>query len=261
MSPAAATNAFEHMPIVFVSGLPVFAALRWLLRIPVAKVRPLTTAFVLVLLFHATIIFFPDHQPPDLGPHLGQIRFLDNARWNWDDFWEFSSSHGVSGRGKPHFGSDCAAPYPPWTYFIVHGLRKLVDHPRFWIEFVGMFSASILTLLTYGCAVKLSREEKAPSFAFALMSLEISTWHHASRVHTPGLVGEVFFVAAVTYLAWNLDLLSNRRHFAAFALLSMLATLAYTATLFHFLIFTAFSRPGRSSRLTGICLRNQRFGR
>ena len=236
ISPAPATNGLEHLPFVFFAVPCVFSVMRWL-GTPDSKARALTATFCLVLLVHSTVIFFPNHQPPDLGPHMGQIRFLDDERWSWNHFWEFASSFEEGGRGKPHFGAAYQAPYPPWTYFIVHGLRQIVDHPRFWLEMVGMVSAALMTLLTYSCASKLAREKSAPAFAFALMSIEISTWHHAARVHTPGLVGQVFFLAAVTYLAWNLDRLGKVRHFVAFALLSLAATIAYTATLFHFVIF------------------------
>jgi hypothetical protein len=234
--PAHTTAALEHAPIVFLLIGVAFALLRWPFRVEARRARSLSAAFGFVLLAHSTIIFFPDHKPPDLGPHLGQIGKLASD-WSWERFWDFSSSFGEEGRGKPHFGASYEAPYPPWTYFLVHTLRRFLDHPRFWLEFVGMTAGAILALLAFALATLLARDEKAPWFAFLLMSLEIATWHHASRVHTPGLVGEVFFVGAVTYLVFRYGTFHRAKTLLTFALLSLLATLIYTATLFHFVTF------------------------
>jgi hypothetical protein len=234
--PAHTTAALEHAPIAFLLAGFVFAFLRWPLGVDRRLARSLSAAFGFVLLAHSTIIFFPDHKPPDLGPHLGQIGKLASG-WSWDRFWDFSSSFGEEGRGKPHFGADYEAPYPPWTYFLVHALRGALDHPRFWLELIGMTAGATLALLAFALASRLAKDERAPWFAFSLMSLEIATWHHASRVHTPGLVGEVFFVAAVTYLVFRYETLHRPRSFLAFTLLSLFATVAYTATLFHFAAF------------------------
>lgn len=238
-SPAATTAALEHLPVVFpLMGL-VYVVLRWGFRARGGKARGLSVAFGSMLLAHSTIIFFPNHQPPDLGPHLGQIGRLNDARFTWSQFWEFSSAYGEEGRGKPHFGADYEAPYPPWTYVIVHGLRRLLDEPRFWLEFVGMICGAVLALLVYALASLLARDERVPWMAFILAGVEISIWHHAARVHVPGLVGEVFFVAAVTYLVFRHDTLHRLARFGIFVLLSLAATLAYTATLFHFVVFVA----------------------
>ncbi len=236
-APGPTTGALEHLPVVFPLILLIYTVLRWGISVEPRLARTLSAAFGFVLLAHATIIFFPDHQPPDLGPHLGQIRALNDSRFARDQFWEFSSSFGEAGKGKPHFGVDYEAPYPPWTYFIVHGLRNLLDHPRFWLELVGMVAGALLALFAYALARGLARDERAPWLAFTLMALEIATWHHASRVHTPGLVGQVFFVAAVTYLLFGYETLRRLQGFVIFALMSLTATLAYTATLFHFVTF------------------------
>ena len=236
-APGPTSGALEHLPVIFPLILLLYLVLRWGVSCRPRRARALSAAFGFVLLAHATVIFFPDHQPPDLGPHLGQIRKLNDKRFDRGQFWEFSSAFGKDGRGKPHFGADYEAPYPPWTYFIVHGLRRLLDHPRFWLELVGMVAGALLALLAYALASALARDERAPWLAFVLMALEIATWHHASRVHTPGLVGQVFFVAALTYLLFGYESLGRLRGFAIFALLSLTATLAYTATLFHVVAF------------------------
>lgn len=236
-APGPTSGALEHLFLVAPIGLVVYAVLRRPLHVDAGLARGLTAGFSLVVLAHATIIFFPNHQPPDLGPHLGQIGRMGDSRFAGGDFWEFSSSYGVDGRGKPHFGADYEAPYPPWTYAIVHVLRKALNHSRFWLELVGMTCAGLMALLSFALARRFSTNPCAATFAFILMAIEISTWHHASRVHVPGMLGGVFFLMAITYLAYRFEQLERWSVLLGFAFLSMLATLAYTATLFHFVFF------------------------
>jgi hypothetical protein len=234
------TDILGSLWIVFPLGALGWAILRFGLKVGSKTARALSAAFTLVLLAHSTILFLPNHLPPDLIPHLGQVRYLDSGRWSEDQFWEFSSSFGESGRGKPHFGADYRAPYPPWTYFLIHGLRRVTNRPRFLLELLAMISGAIMMLLTYGLSRHLSADPKAATYAAALAAIEISIWHHASRAHTPGSIGQVLFLAALLYLVYRHRDFRRTGTVVRFALLSFAATIAYTATLFHFVIFTAW---------------------
>jgi hypothetical protein len=237
-APGPTSGAFEQLPVVFAIGVLGYLGLRLVLgKEEHDLARRLSAAFTLTLLAHGTIIFFPDHQPPDLGPHIGLIRRLNDSRLTLGHFWEYSSSFGEDGRGKPHFGADYEAPYPPWTYMTVHALRSLFDHPRFWLEMVGMVCGGVMALFAYFFARRWTPDALAPPLAFLLVTLETSTWHHASRVHTPGMVGNVFFLVAIAYLLYRYGRLGRPGAFWTFALASFGATLAYTATLFHFVFF------------------------
>jgi hypothetical protein len=233
-------GALDSLWIVFPLGVLTWAIMRFVLKVGPKKARTLSAVFTLVLLAHSTILFFPNHIPPDLIPHLGQIRYLESGRWNLSQFWEFSSSFGESGRGKPHFGADYRAPYPPWTYFLVQGLRLFMNRPRFLLELLAMTSSAIMVLFVYGLSRRLAADSTAAAYATALAALEISIWHHASRAHTPGSVGQVFFLAAVFYLVYRQGDFQRTGTIVRFALLSLAATIAYAATLFHFVIFIAW---------------------
>ncbi len=239
-APGPTTGALVFVWVVFPLGGLIWALLRFPLRIDRRRSRQLAAVFTLVLLAHSTIIFFPNHMPPDLGPHLGQIRQLDNERWSYEQFWVFSSSHPESGKGKPHFGADYRAPYPPWTYFAVHGLRRIADAPRFLLEFLGMFFGAAMMLLVYGLSRRLSAIADSAAWSLALMAVEISTWHHAARVHIPGHFGAFCFLVTASYLVYRKDRFERWGTVFLFSLLCAAATLSYTATLFHLVFFVAW---------------------
>ncbi len=239
-APGSTTSALSNLWMVFPLSLLIWAVMRFPLRVEPHLARKLSTAFALVVLAHSTVAFFPNHLPPDLGPHLGQMGRLNDPRFNQDDFWEFSSSYGKTGRGKPHFGSDYEAPYPPWTYYLLHQIRRLWNHPRFLLEFAGLACGGLIMLLTYALARGLAGSGEGAAFAAGLAALEISTWHHASRAHTPGLVGEVFLLLALAYLVHRYEDIGRPLGMVAFAAAGLMATLAYTATLFHFVGFMFF---------------------
>jgi hypothetical protein len=68
------------------------------------------------------------------------------------------------------------------------------------------------------------------------MSLDIALWHHASRSHTPAVVGLAVFVGAVTYLVARYDSIRQGSTVVRFSLLSLAAALTYSATLLHFVV-------------------------
>jgi hypothetical protein len=161
-----------------------------------------------------------------------------------DRFWEFSSSYTKDGRvlslGRHHPDATYRSPYPPTTYFMIHGFRKLVNRPRFLLEYLAMVSGAAIVLFTWGLARGLSSDADSARYTAALMALDIALWHHASRSHTPAVVGLAAFLAAVAYLVARYDAFRHGGTVTRFALLSLAAALAYSATLVHFVVFTAW---------------------
>ena len=123
---------------------------------------------------------------------------------------------------------------------MLHGLRKLWNRPRFLLEFTGLACGGLIMLLIYALASGLSRNGEGAAFAAALAALEISTWHHASRAHVPGLVGQIFLLLALVYLVHRYADIERPLGMVGFAAAALTATLAYTATLFQFVGFMFF---------------------
>jgi hypothetical protein len=243
-APGSAAYAASRVWLAFPLGALLFFVITRLRRGSEEGARRLSAGFTLVLLVSATVIFWPDHLPPDIRPHLRQIGRLSSIEWTSEAFWEISSSFGKEGRtlslGRPHPEADYVAPYSPWCYFLVHGLRRVLDEPRFLVEYLAAVLGAGLVVLVYGLAATLARAKEAPAFAAALAALEISIWHHASRAHTPALLGTVFLVAAILYLASREVDLARPTVTLRFALLSFLATISYPATLLHFVTLVAW---------------------
>ncbi len=241
-APGSATYAASRIGLAFPLGLVVYLALSKRSPLMASMAPRLAALFALVLLASSTVLFWPDHLPPDVRPHLRQVARVASSDWSGESFWELSSSYGQEGRtvslGRRPADADYVAPYSPWSYFLVHGLRTLLDEPRFLLEYLSIVCAATLVLLVYGLAFSLSHDTTSAALGAVLAALEIAIWHHASRAHMPALLGEVFFVAAVLYLAARqADFGRNLGVFFRFALLSLLATLSYSATLPHFVVF------------------------
>jgi hypothetical protein len=240
-SAGSAAAAVSRLWIAFPIAVVVYLILRNLVGMEGASSRRLSSALALVLLASSTVIFWPDHLPPDVRPHLRQLRRIETTPWKAEALWEIASSYGKDGRtlslGRYHPDADYVAPYPLGSYFFLHAARKLVDEPRFLVEYLAILCAAVLVLLAYILTRQLFPDPLAPSLAAMLLACDLVTWHHASRAHMPALFGQVFFVTAVVFLlARERDLLHFRTAIL-FALLSMAATLAYSATLLHFVVF------------------------
>lgn len=249
VSGALLTAGIFAWALAFAPGSAAYAASRIWFAFPLGLLVSLLTSkprlgclFALVLLASSSVVFWPDHLPPDVRPHLRQVGRVAANDWTGESFWELSSSYGQEGRtlslGRRIANADYVAPYSPWSYFLVHGLRTILDEPRFLVEYLSIVLAAILVPLVYGLALALSNDSTAAGLGAVLAALEISIWHHASRAHLPALLGEALLVAAILYLTARQDELGRSRLvFARFALLSLLATLSYSATLLHFVVF------------------------
>jgi hypothetical protein len=244
VAPGSAAYAASRVWLAFPLGAILFFVLAKLLRLSADTARRVGAGFTLVLLASSTVIFWPDHAPPDVQPHVRQIERVASSEWTGEVFWELSSSYGKEGRtlslGRRHPDADYVAPYTPWSYFLVHGLRFVLDEPRFLVEYLAVFLGSVLVVFVYGLTASLASARDAPAFAAALAALEISIWHHASRTHTPALLGTVLLVAAALYLSARYRDLARPAAALRFALLSLAATVSYPATLLHFVTLVAW---------------------
>ncbi len=235
--PGPTVAATGHLWAIVPTAALFWVVLRWALNVERMRARRLTALGSLTILAHAPVIFFPNHQPPDLRAHLGQVARLES--FHLDQFWEFSSTTPVAGRNKPAtgFDRDYVAPYPPWIYFLVHALRPVTDNPRFWMEWLGLVAAGAIVVLTERLARNFAADAKTAAYAAALMAVEIATWHHASRAHTPTLLGQLSFLAAVAYLVSHYDGMRSPRALLGLAFFSFLACVAYPGSLIHWVIF------------------------
>jgi len=235
-APGPTVAATEHLWVIVPTAAIFWVVLRYLLGVDPSRSRRLTALGSLTILAHAPVIFFPNHQPPDLRPHLGQVARLES--FTFDQFWEFSSTTPVAGRNKPAtgFDQDYVAPYPPWTYFLVHALRPVMDNPRFWMEWLGLVAAGVTVLLTERLARAFATDAKTAAYATALMAVEIATWHHASRAHTPTMLGQFSFLAAVVYLVSHHDGMKSPRALLGLGFFSFLACVVYPGSLIHWVI-------------------------
>jgi len=211
-------------------------------RLDDSDVAFLSRLFVVAALVHSALIFSPNHAPPDLWNHIPQVEWLRTLELTPENVYRYSTSSDIfdDGHVRPHFGTDYGAPYPPYFYVLTFVFSRLHEDPRFLVEFLPVVFGALMLILVFLIAKAIWREGLTARLAAILLAMEISLWHHAHRVHAPGILGELFVMSWILFLASRHRELATRRGMALFAALSAATVLSYAASLVQVSLMTAF---------------------
>jgi hypothetical protein len=239
LAPAASAMALARLWVVFPIGYGVWLLLRRSM-LSGDEAAFLSRVFTLTLLAQSVLIFFPNHEPPDIGNHLPQVEWLGSLNLTFDELYRYSSSSDPfdDGHVRPHFGVEYGAPYPPLFYVVTYATTFVHGDIRFLIEFLSVTLAALLMIPVFFIARTAWEDRRVAFFAVLLLVCEISIWHHAHRVHAPGTLGELVVLFWLYFLVAHRVVLGSPRGVAIFAFFSMLAALSYPASLVQISIFS-----------------------
>ena len=214
---------------------------RWRPELAPQEITYVSHVFVIACLAHSVLIFFPNHVPPDLWNHLPQVEWLSELPLDFDSIYRYSTSSDPfdDGHVRPHFGVEYGAPYPPFFYVLTLAATKLHGDARFLIEFLSVLVIAAMTVPLFLLARTVFHDPRIAQLAVLLFVLEISAWHHAHGVHSPGTMGALLVLVWMVYLTAYHDSLYERAHLWIFAVLSATAALSYAASLVQLCIFAA----------------------
>jgi hypothetical protein len=183
-------------------------------------------------LIHGSLVFFPNHKPPDLETHA--VRTLDfvHTPWSRTELMRYGSHlPTVSQEAAPAtdlFGERALVPYSPLPYFLYYGLSELGLDVRWAMTTVTAAVVMLVAPLIWLVA----RDLWGPAaswLAALLFTLDLPVWHHLGRAHLPASFGNALGVAALAWLVWNADRLDNPRRVLAGGVVLALGTLGYTS--------------------------------
>ena len=248
LAPQVSGMAWSRLWVLFPIGYLLHLVLKRLFtqrlepRLGGADVAFLSRLFVAASLAHSVLIFFPNHAPPDLWNHLPQVEWLESLELSYENIYRYSTSSDVSDDGhvRPHFGAAYGAPYPPHFYVLTFAISRLHDDPRFLVEFLSVLMGALMLVLIFLLAKTIWRESLIAQLAAILLATEISLWHHAHRVHAPGILGELFVMLWILFLATRYRTLLSGRGVATFAVLTAVTVLSYAAPLVQTSIMAGF---------------------
>ncbi len=231
--PLPLANALPRLfPWALGAGLLTYASLgrrTW----PVAWERGGLAALVAVgVVAHGSVVFMPNHNPPDIDIHVKRAWDLGEVPWEYGAWLRYGSQLPTPsqdhGEATAALGEATLVPYSPLPYLAYFGAHRLgVD--LYWALTVINTTAAMLVAPVIFLCVRRVWSREAAWLAVALYSVDLAVWHHVGRSHAPAVIGGALGTAALAYLAARAGEMDGRRVVAAGAALLALAALGYSS--------------------------------
>jgi hypothetical protein len=237
----AAATLFRAAPLPVLAGVPrllpaaaiLGLACAWLLR----RVEPRTRAALVALatagaLWHGSIAFFPNHNPPDRDIHVVRALDVGAVPWTWDDWLRYGShlptASQYAEKATLLFGEQALIPYSPLPALVYYGLYRLgLDLD--WA--ITVCNTVLVMAVAPWMWLVVSRLWSAGAgwVAALLYTLDLAVWHHVGRVHAPAAMAGAIGTAALLYLAVQASALDRARPVAVAAAALAVAALGYSS--------------------------------
>jgi hypothetical protein len=181
---------------------------------------------------HGAVVFFPNHNPPDLDIHVRRTLDLASVPAEYGAWLRYGSQLPTAsqdiGAATAALGERTLIPYSPLPYVFYDALHR-AGLDLFW----AMTAANAaLTALLAPLAWLLARRlwgDFAGGLAAILAALDLALWHHVGRSHAPAVFGAVLAGGAMLHLARRADAMHQRRASVMAAALLALAALGYSS--------------------------------
>jgi hypothetical protein len=241
-SAVVAVALFRLAPVPFLAAAPrlgtaalaLGALTALLLRRPVSgrSRAVLVTLTVLGVVWHGSVAFFPNHNPPDRDIHV--VRALDAGQvaWTYHDWLRYGShlptASQYAEKATLLFGEQALIPYSPLpalAYYALHRLGLDLD----WAITVG--NAALATAVAPVVWLVAARVWSAWAAwtAVLLYLVDLAVWHHVGRVHAPAAFAGALGTAALLYLVAAAPRLDQRRNVLLAAAALAVAALGYSS--------------------------------
>jgi hypothetical protein len=230
-APVATVTAIPRLlPFALAAGL----AAAWLVR---AQASPRARAALSALtaaaaVTHGAVVFFPDHNPPDLDIHVRRTLDLAGVPFAYGAWLRYGSQLPTAsqdiGAATAALGERTLIPYSPLPYLAYYALHA-AGLDLFWaMTAANAALGAVLAPLAWLAARRLFGDF-AGGVAAALSALDLALWHHVGRAHAPAVFGGALAAAALLYVARAADRMHARRTAASAAALLALAALGYSS--------------------------------
>lgn len=181
---------------------------------------------------HGSVVFFPDHNPPDIDIHVRRTLDLAAVPLDYASWLRYGSQLPTAsqdiGSATAALGERTLIPYSPLPYVLYYALHAS-GLDLYWA--MTVFNAAFAALLIPLAFLTARRlwGDGAARLAATLAALDLALWHHLGRSHAPAVFGGVLGAAALLHLARNADAMRQPRAAAAAAALLAAAALGYSS--------------------------------
>ena len=200
------------LPLALFAGLLANRALRrWTSRFEASLLALLV---VLATLGHGSLVFFPNHNPPDIEIHTRRTLDLGNVPLEYQALLRYGSQLPTAsqdqGAATAALGEKTLIPYSPLPYVFYYLLHLL----GFDLDWAMTAWNAALAALVAPCLFLTARRiwnAEAGWIACLLYLLDLAVWHHLGRSHAPAVFGAALGTLGLLLIAGAADTLETRR--------------------------------------------------
>ena len=227
------------VPLAIVAGLIAWLASRRAGRAPGAALAGLVALGTLV---HGAVVFFPNHNPPDIDIHVRRTRDLGSVPLEYRALMRYGSQIPTAsqdqGAATAALGERTLIPYSPLPYFFYYAAHA-AGLDLYWTMTAVNAAIAMLVVVPLWWAARRVWGGEAAWLAAVLYSLDLAVWHHLGRSHAPAVFGGALGTTALLYLLGRAAEIEGRRAVGLAGALLGLAVLGYSSLVVLFGFFGA----------------------
>jgi hypothetical protein len=223
------------LPLALIAGWLAHAALRRARAL--SHAGPLAALVALGTLLHGSLVFFPDHNPPDIDIHVRRTLDLGGVPFDYQALLRYGSQLPTAsqdqGAATAALGERTLIPYSPLPYFFYYAFH-LLGLDLYW-AMTGLNAAlAMLVAPALFVAARSVWNPFAGWLAALLYVLDLAVWHHVGRSHAPAVFGNALAVVALLLLATQAGALAAPRRTALVGAALGVAALGYSSSVVLF---------------------------
>jgi hypothetical protein len=181
---------------------------------------------------HGSVVFFPNHSPPDLDVHVRRTIDFASVPWDYGALLRYGSHMPTASQdintATDAFGEEALVPYSPLPYFAWYALHLAGFDLAWAITALNAVVAMSIAPLLWMAAVRIWDRPTA-WLAVLLYVLDLPVWHHLGRGHAPAAFGGALGTAALLHLATHVEDLGRARAIALAAAVLAMGVLGYAS--------------------------------
>jgi hypothetical protein len=217
------------LPLALLTGLAARLALAQVDRVPRAV---LAGVVALGTLAHASVVFFPNHCPPDIDIHARRTRDLGDVPLEYQALLRYGSQLPTAsqdqGSATAALGERTLIPYSPLPYVFYYAAHR-AGLDLYWAMTALNAALAMLVVVPLWLAAQRAWGDFAAWTAVALYSVDLAVWHHLGRSHAPAVFGGALGTTALLVLLARADQIADRRAVIAAGVLLGVAVLGYSS--------------------------------
>jgi hypothetical protein len=228
------------LPVAFLSGIATWMAVgRWAEEAAADRSR-LAALVALGVLYHGSVVFFPEHAPPDIEIHVRRTRDFADVPLRYGDLIRYGShlptASQTFGQATEALGESVLLPYSPLPYFVYYA----IDRARLDLHWaMTVLNAALAMAVAVGIWL-VARRVWGPAAAWPaalLYALDLAVWHHLGRSHAPAVFGGALGTAALLWLVHRAATIVSPARAVVAGLVLAVAVLGYSSLVALFGLF------------------------